>query len=76
MRQQFSAKCVNFRERNYIIINKHIGNMNQKGVRFVMVVAIVALQATMVKGQNTLPDILLNGTLSEQMNYVESKTRI
>lgn len=50
--------------------------MNQKGVRFVIVVAIVAMEATMVTGQNSIPDILMNGTLSEQMNYVETKTRI
>jgi hypothetical protein len=50
--------------------------MNQKGVRFIIVVAIVAMEATMVTGQNSIPDVLMNGTLSEQMNYVENKTRI
>ncbi len=50
--------------------------MNQKGVRFVIVVAIVAMEATMVTGQNSIPDILMNGTLTDQMNYVEGKTRI
>jgi hypothetical protein len=50
--------------------------MNQKGVRFIIVVAIVTLKTTIATGQTSIPDILMSGTLSDQMNYVESKTRI
>jgi hypothetical protein len=50
--------------------------MNHQGVKFVIVVAIVVLGTTKVTGQTSIPEILLNGTLSEQMNYVESKTMI
>jgi hypothetical protein len=50
--------------------------MNQHGVRFVISIAIVVLGATKVTGQTSSPEILSNGTLVEQMNYVESKTRI
>jgi hypothetical protein len=50
--------------------------MNQKAVRFVIVVAIVAMETTIVRGQTSIPDVLTNGTLPEQMNYIENKTRI
>ncbi len=50
--------------------------MNQPGLRFVIVAAIVALQATLATGQTAIPEILTNGTLPEQMNYIETKTLI
>jgi len=50
--------------------------MNQHGVRFVMTVAFIVLGTARVSCQNTIPEILVNGTLSEQMNYIETRTNI
>jgi wyosine [tRNA(Phe)-imidazoG37] synthetase (radical SAM superfamily) len=50
--------------------------MNHQRVRFVVIIATVVFGTATVKGQNLIPEILVNGTLSEQMNYIETKTLI
>jgi hypothetical protein len=50
--------------------------MSQTGLRFVIAAAFVVLLTIKATGQTSIPEVLLNGTLSDQMNYIESKTRI
>jgi hypothetical protein len=50
--------------------------MNQKGVRFMIAIALVALKISNSTGQSPLPETLLNGSIQEQFNYIENKTRI
>lgn len=50
--------------------------MNQPGARFVMIAAIMMLGTTRGNCQNTIPEILDKGTLTEQMKYLEERTLI
>jgi hypothetical protein len=45
-------------------------------VRFSLVIAVIIFCATKGISQAVIPDVLLKGTLKEQMNYIEDKTRI
>lgn len=50
--------------------------MNQPGTGFGLIVAMMLLGTATLKSQVTIPEILEKGTLKEQMNYLEEKTRI
>jgi hypothetical protein len=50
--------------------------MNKPGAGFGLIVAIILLGTATARSQVTMPEILKNGTLKEQMNYLEEKTRI
>jgi hypothetical protein len=50
--------------------------MNKPGAGFGLIVAIMLLGSLTLRSQVTIPDILEKGTLKEQMNYLEEKTRI
>jgi hypothetical protein len=50
--------------------------MNQPGVRFLMIAAIMLLGMTRGSCQNTIPEILDKGTLTEQIKYIEERTLI
>jgi hypothetical protein len=50
--------------------------MNQLEVRFVLVAVIAIIGNTIGFGQTTIPQILIKGSISEQMNYIETSTRI
>jgi hypothetical protein len=50
--------------------------MNQSGVKFVIIAALIVSGATRGICQTIMPDVLDKGTLSEQMKYLEEKTRI
>ena len=50
--------------------------MNQSGVKFVIIAALIVSGATRGICQTTMPDVLDKGTLTEQMKYLEEKTRI
>jgi LPXTG-motif cell wall-anchored protein len=50
--------------------------MNKSRVRFSLVIAVIIFCATKGISQAVIPDVLLKGTLKEQMNYIEDKTRI
>jgi hypothetical protein len=41
-----------------------------------MTVAIICLGITKVNSQITIPEVLLKGSVSDQMNYIEANTRI
>ncbi len=50
--------------------------MNRTGIRFLLIIVVVVLVSTKGTSQTTIPEILNNGTLTEQMNYLEERTRI
>lgn len=45
-------------------------------IRYGLIVALMALISFNGKSQTTVPEILFTGTLTEQANYIEEKTRI
>lgn len=50
--------------------------MNQSSARSVIIIAVIIFSTTKGISQVVIPDVLLKGTLQEQMNYIEEKTRI
>jgi len=50
--------------------------MNQISLRFLIIVVITAFINAKLICQVSIPEILQKGTLTEQMNYLEEKTRI
>jgi hypothetical protein len=49
--------------------------MSQSGFRFAMIAALILFSSTWAVCQTVIPEILDKGTLQEQMNYLEEKTR-
>ncbi|MBA4321227.1 MAG: hypothetical protein C0408_00270 [Odoribacter sp.] len=56
--------------------NQPIKDMNHSGARFVLIIVIILIGNTRGYCQTTIPEILVKGTLSEQLNHIESNTRI
>lgn len=50
--------------------------MNQIRFKYLLLLTVFSLTVTMAVGQTRLPDELSTGTIREQINYLESKTRI
>jgi len=50
--------------------------MNCTGTRYALIFLFVLIFAGRAAGQGDLPDILYNGTLRDQMSYIQEKTRI
>jgi hypothetical protein len=50
--------------------------MNHSGVKFAMIVAVIVFGTGRGICQTALPDVLDKGTFTEQMKYLEEKTRI
>jgi predicted nucleic acid-binding Zn-ribbon protein len=50
--------------------------MNHNGLRFILIIVIIVVSIPAGMGQTTMPEILEKGTLPEQMNYLQEKTRI
>ena len=50
--------------------------MNHNGLRFILIIVIIVVSIPAGMGQTTMPEMLENGTLPEQMNYLQEKTRI
>ena len=50
--------------------------MNQIKIRYVLLFAVMATVAMKVTGQVVMPDILVNNSLKEQLNYIDEHTRI
>ena len=50
--------------------------MSQSKFRFAMIAALIVFSTTRGISQTVLPEILVKGTIQEQMNYLEEKTRI
>jgi hypothetical protein len=50
--------------------------MDHSGVKFAMIVAIIVFGTGRVICQTAIPDVLDKGTFTEQMKYLEEKTRI
>ena len=50
--------------------------MSQSKFRFALIAALTIFSTTRGISQNVLPDVLVKGTIQEQMNFLEEKTRI
>lgn len=50
--------------------------MNQYRIIIAVLLALMALADFQVNGQTTMPDVLKKGTMKDQMNYLEERTRI
>jgi hypothetical protein len=50
--------------------------MSCTGTRSALTIVFALIMVIRVTGQNTLPDVLLQGTLNDQLNYLQEKTRI
>lgn len=50
--------------------------MSQSKFRFAMIAALIVFSTTRGISQTVPPEILVKGTIQEQMNYLEEKTRI
>jgi len=53
-----------------------MGKMNFAGIRIAFAVGLMTMLPFAGHAQTAIPDMLLNGTLKEQMDYVQEKTRI
>lgn len=53
-----------------------MGKMDFAGIRFALTFVLMILFPFIGKSQTTMPEILVNGSLREQMNYIQDKTRI
>jgi len=53
-----------------------MGKMNFAGIRIAFAVGLMTMLPFAGRAQTAIPDMLLNGTLKEQMDYVQEKTRI
>lgn len=50
--------------------------MSRTGIRSALIFIISVTAVLRGESQNTMPDILLNGSLKQQMEYIQEKTRI
>lgn len=50
--------------------------MKFAGIRFALSFALITILPCIGTSQTTMPDILLKGSLKEQMDYIQDKTRI
>jgi hypothetical protein len=50
--------------------------MNQPGGKLIITAAIILLGAINGNGQTAIPEVLIKGPVSDQMNYIETNTRI
>lgn len=50
--------------------------MSRTGIRSALIFFISVTAVLRGESQNTMPDILLNGSLKQQMEYIQEKTRI
>jgi hypothetical protein len=50
--------------------------MYKSQFRFILVTSMFFLVFISVKGQTTMPDVLIKNPMKEQLNYIEEKTRI
>jgi hypothetical protein len=50
--------------------------MKQPKVLFIMLLAVMVLAEIQVSGQSTMPEVLKNGSLKEQFNYLDEHTKI
>jgi hypothetical protein len=53
-----------------------MGKMDFAGIRFALTFVLMILFPFIGKSQTTMPEMLVNGSLKEQMNYIQEKTRI
>jgi chromosome segregation ATPase len=53
-----------------------MGKMNFAGIRIAFAFGLMTMFPFTGHAQTAMPDMLLNGTLKEQMDYVQEKTRI
>jgi hypothetical protein len=53
-----------------------MGKMNFTGIRIVLAFCLMTVFPFTGNTQTSIPDLLLKGTLKEQMDYVQEKTRI
>jgi predicted Holliday junction resolvase-like endonuclease len=53
-----------------------MGKMNFAGIRIVFAFGLMTMVPFAGHAQTTMPDMLVRGTLKEQMDYVQEKTRI
>jgi len=44
--------------------------------RFILILSILFMVSLSVKSQTTMPDVLINNSMKDQLNYIEEKTRI
>ena len=54
----------------------NLSAMNKRVLRYGIIAFIVFLGVPSLRCQTTIPEILQKGTLNEQLNYLEEKTRI
>ena len=50
--------------------------MNQVRFKHLMLLSVFSFTVTIAAGQTRMPDELTTGTITEQINYIENKTRI
>ncbi len=50
--------------------------MKQLLIRWFLILTVVVITVMKVKGQATMPDVLIKNSLREQLNYIEEHTRI
>lgn len=53
-----------------------MGKMNFVGKRIALLFGLILFFIPYGAGQTTMPEMLVNGSLNEQMNYIQEKTRI
>ncbi len=53
-----------------------MGKNNIVGIRIAFAIGLMNMFPSFAQAQTTIPDMLVNGTLKEQMDYVQEKTRI
>lgn len=53
-----------------------MGKINFDGIRIAFAIGLITIFPSTGQAQTTMPDMLVNGTLKEQMDYVQEKTRI
>ena len=50
--------------------------MDLSGFKKLLLLTVITFSVTMATGQTRMPDELTTGTIREQINYIENKTRI
>ena len=53
-----------------------MGKSEYTGIRLVLLFALMTIFPLIAESQATMPETLLNGSLKEQMDYIQDKTRI
>jgi predicted exporter len=53
-----------------------MGKMNFTGIRFALFCALILISPFTGVSQTTVPEMLVKGSLKEQMDYIQEKTRI